>query len=119
MKPVAHASARPSQLYSSAFWPMRTVSARSSMMQTQEGMTGVWVSGSDFTSPGRWTTRGLPVRSSATVVLEVEMDEADISQLVRQVDRDMVASYMMDFDREDLLVTIFRGNEIMAMADES
>ena len=41
------------------------------MTQTHEPITGVWVRGSIFTSPGRFTTWGLPERSSQTVVLDV------------------------------------------------
>jgi len=54
----------------------------------------------------------------ATVVLETDLEEDTIHDLLRQVDREIVASYLQDFERENLLVSVFRGDEVMTVSDE-
>lgn len=47
-----------------------------------------------------------------TVMLEVDLSITEEEDLVQQIDEDIVSSYLPSFEREDLLVTIFRGEEI-------
>ena len=54
----------------------------------------------------------------ATVVLERDLPQEDIDALVKQIDRDVVASYLQDFERENFLVSVFRGDETMTTSDE-
>lgn len=55
---------------------------------------------------------------NATVVLETDLEEGAIHELLRQVDREVVASYLQDFERENLLVSVFRGDEVLTVSDE-
>lgn len=54
----------------------------------------------------------------ATVILEQDAERDAIDSLIKQVDRDLIASYLQDFERDNLLVTVFRGDEIMTYSDE-
>ncbi len=54
----------------------------------------------------------------ATVILERDLDPTVTEGLIQQIDRDVVASYLQDFERENFLVTVFRGDEIMTRCDE-
>ena len=47
-----------------------------------------------------------------TVMLEVDLSLSEEEELVAQVDDDVVSSYLPSFEREEMLVTIFRGEEI-------
>jgi hypothetical protein len=53
-----------------------------------------------------------------TVVLERDFSDAEIDDLVEQVDRDIVASYLQDYERENFLVSVFRGEEVLTTSDE-
>jgi hypothetical protein len=48
----------------------------------------------------------------ATIILEIDLSVTDEEELIQQIDEDIVSSYLPSFEREDLLVTIFRGEEI-------
>ncbi|MEN6521947.1 MAG: hypothetical protein ABFD46_12460 [Armatimonadota bacterium] len=48
----------------------------------------------------------------ATIILEIDLSITDEETLLQQIDEDIVSSYLPSFEREDLLVTIFRGEEI-------
>jgi hypothetical protein len=54
----------------------------------------------------------------ATVILERDIERDAIDRLIKQIDRDIVASYLQDFERENLLVTVFRGGEVVTYSDE-
>jgi hypothetical protein len=54
----------------------------------------------------------------ATLILEQDIARDAIDRLIKQVDRDIIASYLQDFERDNLLVTVFRGDEIMTYSDE-
>ncbi len=54
----------------------------------------------------------------ATVILEKDTERDAIDHLIKQVDRDIIASYLQDFERDNLLVTVFRGDETMTYSDE-
>lgn len=56
-------------------------------------------------------------RIYATVILEDAFDEADEAALRSQLDRDMVAAYLQDYERDDFVVTIFRGRETASYSD--
>lgn len=47
-----------------------------------------------------------------TVILEVDLSITDEEDLLQQIDEDVVSSYLPSFEREDFLVTVFRGEEI-------
>lgn len=47
-----------------------------------------------------------------SILLEVDLSVTDEEELLQQIDDDVVSSYLPSFEREDLLVTIFRGEEI-------
>lgn len=51
-----------------------------------------------------------------TVVLEMELARTDEEALLATVDEDIASSYLPSFDREDLFVTIFRGEEISSFS---
>jgi hypothetical protein len=53
----------------------------------------------------------------ATLVLESDLTQDEQEQLVRQIDQDIVSSYMPNFDREDFIVTVFRGAEMESFSD--
>ena len=48
----------------------------------------------------------------ATILLEVDLSVVEEEELLEQIDEDIVSSYLPSFEREDLLVTIFRGEEM-------
>ena len=54
----------------------------------------------------------------ATMVLERDLGQEGIEGLIKQLDRDVVASYLQDFERENLIVSVFRGDEVMTASDE-
>jgi len=47
-----------------------------------------------------------------TILLEIDLSVTDEEILLQQIDEDIVSSYLPSFEREDLLVTIFRGEEV-------
>ncbi len=54
----------------------------------------------------------------ATLLLEEDLDKEVVDTLVKQIDRDIVASFLQDFERENFLVTVCRGNELYTLSDE-
>ena len=55
----------------------------------------------------------------ATLVLEADLPVNTEEELLAQIDEDVVSSYLPSFDREDFLVTVFRGEEISSYTDSS
>jgi hypothetical protein len=55
----------------------------------------------------------------ATLVLEADLPVSTEEELLAQIDEDVVSSYLPSFDREDFLVTVFRGEEISSYTDSS
>jgi hypothetical protein len=53
----------------------------------------------------------------ATLILETDLTVSLEEELLTQIDEDIVSSYMPSFDRNDLLVTVFRGEEISSYTD--
>jgi hypothetical protein len=53
----------------------------------------------------------------ATLILESDLSVSSEEELLTQIDEDIVSSYMPSFDRNDLLVTVFRGEEISSYTD--
>ena len=53
----------------------------------------------------------------ATLVLEKDLDADQQSDLVDQLDQDVVTSHLPQFAREDFLVTVFRGTELESFSD--
>jgi hypothetical protein len=54
-----------------------------------------------------------------TLVLEVDLPIEQEEGLIAQIDDDIVQSYLPNFDREDFLITVFRGEEISNYTDTS
>jgi hypothetical protein len=52
----------------------------------------------------------------ATLVLDREMSEDEVTELIEQIDEDLVLSAEMP--REDFLVRVYTGREIMFMSDD-
>ena len=52
----------------------------------------------------------------ATIILEVDMDVSEEERLLEQIDEDIVSSYLPSFEREDLLITVFRGEEVQSFS---
>jgi len=48
----------------------------------------------------------------ANLFLESALDEEEQNDLIRQLDDDIVSSYLPSFDRDQFIVTIFIGQEI-------
>jgi len=53
-----------------------------------------------------------------TVVLERDFTDEEVDGLLKQLDRDVVSSYLQDFERENFFVSVFRGDEILTTSDE-
>ncbi len=53
----------------------------------------------------------------ATLILEADLSVASEEELRPQIDEDIVSSYLPSFDRNDFLVTVFRGEEISSYTD--
>lgn len=53
----------------------------------------------------------------ATLVLEADLPVSAEEELLSQIDDDVVSSYLPSFEREDFLVTVFRGEEISTYND--
>lgn len=52
----------------------------------------------------------------ATLVLEVELTDDEVQQLIDQIDEELVQTH--DPEREDFLVTVYRGEELGFYSDE-
>jgi hypothetical protein len=55
----------------------------------------------------------------ATLILEADLPVNVEEELLAQIDDDVVSSYLPSFNREDFLVTVFRGEEISNYTDSS
>ncbi|MGB9879686.1 MAG: hypothetical protein ACP5R4_06385 [Armatimonadota bacterium] len=53
----------------------------------------------------------------ATLVLETDLSVASEEELLSQIDQDIVSSYLPIFERDNLLVTVYRGEEISTYSD--
>jgi hypothetical protein len=53
----------------------------------------------------------------ATLVVEEDLAPEAEEDLVAAIDSDVVSSYLPSFDREDFLLTVFRGNEVRSYSD--
>ena len=51
-----------------------------------------------------------------TLMFEADISLSDEEELLAQVDEDIVSSYLPSFDREDMLVTVFRGEEVSSFS---
>ncbi len=52
----------------------------------------------------------------ATLILEVELTDDEVQQLIDQMDEELVQTH--DPEREDFLVTVYRGEELGFYSDE-
>ncbi len=52
----------------------------------------------------------------ATLLLDVELTDDEVQQLIDQLDEELVQTY--DPEREDFLVTVFKGEELGFYSDE-
>ena len=48
----------------------------------------------------------------ADLLLETDVDPKDLQDLYSQIDDDIVSSYLPSFDREQFILTVFRGEEV-------
>jgi hypothetical protein len=55
----------------------------------------------------------------ATLILETDLSVTSEEELLTQIDEDIVSSYLPSFERDDFLVTVFRGEEISSYTDSS
>ena len=55
----------------------------------------------------------------ATLLLEAMLAREDEEGLIAQIDDEVVQSYLPNFDREDFLVTVYRGEEVASYSDSS
>ena len=53
----------------------------------------------------------------ATLVLEKDLSITSEKELLEQIDQDAVSSYLPIFERDNLLVTVYRGEEINTYMD--
>ena len=54
-----------------------------------------------------------------TLILETDLSMDQEGELISQIDDDIVHAYLPSFDREDFLITVFRGDEIGQYNDSS
>ena len=52
----------------------------------------------------------------ASLILESDLSEEDAQDLYAQIDEDIASSYAPSFDREDFIVTVFRGEEVASFS---
>ena len=52
----------------------------------------------------------------AALLLEVDLSVTEEEELLETIDEDIVSSYLPSFEREDLLVTVFRAEEISSFS---
>ena len=52
----------------------------------------------------------------AALLLEVDLAVTEEEDLLETIDEDIVSSYLPSFEREDLLVTVFRAEEISSFS---
>ncbi|MCX6377156.1 MAG: hypothetical protein NTU88_14185 [Armatimonadetes bacterium] len=50
------------------------------------------------------------------LMLEVDIAISDEEELIAQIDEDIVSSYLPSFEREEMLVTVFRGEEVSSFS---
>ena len=55
----------------------------------------------------------------AAVLLEVDLSVKEEEDLLETIDEDVVSSYLPSFEREDLLVTLFRAEELSSFSYSS
>ena len=55
----------------------------------------------------------------AAVLLEIDLSVKEEEDLLETVDEDIVSSYLPSFEREDLLVTLFRAEELSSFSYSS
>lgn len=55
----------------------------------------------------------------AAVLLEVDLSVKEEEDLLETIDEDIVSSYLPSFEREDLLVTLFRAEELSSFSYSS
>lgn len=53
----------------------------------------------------------------ATVLLEPDVKQEAETALIRRLDREVVSGHREDFEREDFLVTVYRGSETTSYSD--
>lgn len=53
----------------------------------------------------------------ATLILEKDLDAPTQAKLIETLDLDVVSSHMSQYDRENFLVTVWRGTELESFSD--
>lgn len=65
---------------------------------------------------GRLDVHYARFETHGTLLLEVELTDDEVQQLIDQIDEELVQTH--DPEREDFLVTVFRGEELGFYSDE-
>lgn len=52
----------------------------------------------------------------ATLIFEAALSLSEEEELLAQIDEDIVSSYLPSFEREEMLVTVFRGEEVSSFS---
>ena len=52
----------------------------------------------------------------ASLILEADLSDEEGQDLYAQIDEDIVSSYAPSFDREDFIITVFRGEEVLSFS---
>lgn len=50
------------------------------------------------------------------ILLEADLSLSEEEELLVQIDGDIVSSYLPSFEREEMLVTVFRGEEVSSFS---
>ena len=50
------------------------------------------------------------------LIFEIDVSLTEEQDLLAQIDEDIVSSYLPSFEREEMLVTVFRGEEISSFS---
>lgn len=51
-----------------------------------------------------------------TLILEVDLALSEEEELLAKMDEDIISSYLPSFEREEMLVTVFRGEEVSSFS---
>lgn len=51
-----------------------------------------------------------------TLMFEIDVSLSEEEEILAQIDEDIVSSYLPSFEREEMLVTVFRGEEVSSFS---
>lgn len=53
-----------------------------------------------------------------TIILEQALEREEVDNIIAQLDDDVISSYLPDFERDDLLVNVYSGEELLSYPEE-